>query len=260
MTCIVRVASIGVAALALMSTSAMAEMHVAGNVSADYNNLNVSGGGDGTQWNLDGNLVFPLGDSFGIQAGGGYHNLDTGVNVDGFHFGGAAFWRSDRGDIGLGISHGNFSAGGGVGDLDITAYGAFGEFFAGDSFTISAQGGWFNGSNSFDGNYLGAGAKFYAMPNLSIGVAVDRVSFSHGGGDLTNWGARAEWQVSDHTPLSVYAGYTNTNLSGISNNVNTWTIGLKLRFGEADGTTLVMGDRTNAVPNATVNYDNVFGF
>ena len=254
-------AGLGATALAsLIATAAQADgWNAAGNLRMEYDHFNASHF-NANLWNGDGSLVVPLGGGgFNIQGDAGYHHLDaSGFNLNAWTIGGSAFWRGTGGDIGLSVLHANFSPNPGS-DTSATSYGAFGEWFAGDRFTISAKGGWFNGSHSLDGNYFGGGLKFYVIPDLSLAGNVQRINFSHGGGHVTDWGGRAEWQFSDSTPLSVYAAYTNSNFSGISNSLSTWTFGVTWRFGE-QGTTLVNADRTNAVPDSNIAVRTILAF
>lgn len=262
MTSILKAAGLGALTLALMSTAASAgELGLRGSLDVDYNNLSGDNDADANLWNFNGTVVVPVGPNFNVQAGGGYHNLDGDlIGGDAWDARGAVFWRGERGDIGLAVAHGSLEPDdSSLTDFNLTAFGAFGEFFAGDRFTIAANGGWIDGDNSLDGNYFGGSAKFYIMPNLSIAGNVSRIHFDDVG-NVTNFGATAEWQVMADKPFTLYAGYTNSDYSGTDFNVDTFTIGLRWRFGEDGPTTLVQGDRTGVVRNTTVDFSSAFTF
>ena len=262
MTSFVRAAGLGALSLMLLSTAASADMGLRGSLDADYNNISGDNDIDGDLWNFNANVVLPLGTGFNVQGGFGYHTLDVeGIGGDAWDIRGAAFWREAWGDIGASIDHlsvspdDNFVSD----DFDITAYGAFGEFFASDNFTISAQGGWLNGDFDVDGHYYGAGLKFYIMPTLSIAGNADRIHLDSAG-HVTDLNATIEWQVMADKPFTVYGAYTNTDFSGTDFNTDTFSIGVRWRFGEDGAMSLVDGDRTNAVRNTSVNWGSAFTF
>jgi len=256
--CMIKGAGIGVLTLAsLLATAAYAGMDVSGNLRLQYDNLSASHFNSNI-WSGGGSINLPFGTGFNVQGDAAYANANNDIDASAWNFGGEAFWRGAIGDLGASIQHTSISPNGGGSDLTLTSYGAFGDWFAGDRFTVSANGGWFNGSHSVDGNYFGGGLKFYPIPNLSVSGTALRVHISQAG-NATNWGLGGEWQVSDTTPLSLYAAYSSTDFSGASSNLNTWTLGVKWRFGEP-GTPLVVGDRTSAVPNGNLGVATFVAF
>lgn len=46
-------------------------------------------------------------------------------------------------------------------------------------------------------------------------------------GNENDWSIQGEWLVSEQTPVSIFAGYENSDFSG-TGHVNTWFIGVKL--------------------------------
>jgi hypothetical protein len=261
MTSFVRAAGLGALTLLLMSGAASAEMKLRGSIDADYNSLNGDNDVDGDLWNVNANLLLPVSPEFNIQVGAGYHSLDNDVaGGDAWDVRGAAFWRGERGAAGVAVAHGNLSPDdNSLTDFDLTAYGAFGEWYAADRFTLAVNGGWLDGDHSFEGHYFGGSAKFYLMPMLSLTGSASRVHFD-GAGHVTDLGVTAEWQVMADKPFTVYGGYTNSDYSGSDFNVDTFTIGLRWRFGEDGPASLVEGDRTNVVRNTTANFGSAFTF
>lgn len=211
-------------------------MGFAGTLSGEYSFLDF-GGADANSWGANGEAAFGLGASgnFGGQINGGYHNLsgDGGGDADIFDIGGSLFWASQMARAGATVAYKNIDLGGGF-DVNATGYGAFGEFYAGDFFTIGAHGGgWSGESGGFDsdGFYIGGRATGYVMPNLALAGTVDFLG-DDVGGDATTWGVEAEFQFSQATPISVFGGYRNTSFDG-SGDIDAFFIGLRFYAGGA---------------------------
>jgi hypothetical protein len=262
MTSFVRAAGLGALTVLLMATAASAGedgLRLRGSIDADYNNLSGDNDADGNLWNVNGNLLFNVSPHFNIQVGGGYHSLDGDViGGDAWDLRGALFWRGMGGAAGVAIQHGNIDPDGATTDFDVTAYGVFGEWYAADRFTLAANGGWLDGDLSLDGHYYGGSAKFYIMPTLSLTGSAGRVHFDDLG-HVTDLGVMVEWQVMADKPFTVYGGYTNSDFSGTDFNIDTFTIGLRWRFGD-DGLSLVDGDRSNVVRTTGPNLGSAFSF
>jgi hypothetical protein len=260
MTSLVRAAGLGALTVLLMSSAASAEVDLRGSIDTDYNSVEGDTGADGDLWNVNGNLVFGVSPHFNVQVGGGYHNFDAdGVGGDAWDVRGAAFWRGLQGAAGIAVTHGSIEPDGGLPDFNVTAFGVFGEWYASERFTLSANGGWLDGDLSLDGHYFSGAAKFYIMPTLSIMASAGRVDFDDVG-HVTDLGALLEWQPMTDHPFTVYGGYTNSDFSGTDVDLDTWTIGIRWRFGEDGPSSLVEGDRTNAVRNTTANLSSAFTF
>ncbi|HEY5338992.1 MAG TPA: hypothetical protein VIJ85_12365, partial [Rhizomicrobium sp.] len=60
------------------------------------------------------------------------------------------------------------------------------------------------------------------------------------------WSARAEWLVSERTPIAVYAAYTNSTLSDGGPTINVFSIGLTYFCDPTGPETLVAHQRTGA--------------
>ena len=198
-----------------------------GVLSGGYANYSV-GGESINSWGGDGSGMFGLGSNFAGQIDAGYHNLSaSGASIDEWDVGGSVFWRASMGRIGAVVAYDSASGGGASGH--ITSYGGFGEWFAGSMFTLGLKGGAISGSGLSGSDYFGAAATFYAMPDLGFTGGYDYDKIGGGGGVTANtWSITGEWLVSEHTPVSVYAGYASTDISSGGPTINTWSIGLKI--------------------------------
>ncbi|HTQ14953.1 MAG TPA: hypothetical protein VMH86_13845 [Rhizomicrobium sp.] len=194
--------------------------------SGDYSHLDANGGGSANSWGASGSGAFGLGGDWAGEIDGGYHNLNgSGTNVDLWDVDGSVMWRTMQGRAGLVVGYDDAS-GGGV-SINATNYGAFGEWYASPHFTVGAKGGWFNANHGVDGDYVGAAVTGYIMPNLSLSGGYDYTHLNHFGNE-NDWSVTGEWMFSQTMPVSVYAGYTNTKISGGGPTIDTWTVGIKL--------------------------------
>jgi hypothetical protein len=231
-----------------------------GVLSGDYGHSSTSGASEDT-WGASGAGAFGFGSNFAGQVNGGFHQDDIDVkgfgtiDLDDWNVDGSVFWRGSQGRAGAAVGYdalsgslGPFSA-----RLDATNYGGFGEWFAGQMFTLGLKGGGVSatanissiGKGNVDGDYLGAAATVYAMPDLAFTGGYDYDHLSHLG-NLNTWSINAEWLVSERTPVSIYAGYENSKVSGGGSNISTWTVGLKIYTDPMGPAPLVERQRTGA--------------
>ena len=214
----------------------------------------------GIAWQLDANYSSQTGDAEVCDI------LDPTECFEGdssrivWNLGGSLFWNGAGSRFGINVNYETITDYG-----SMTNGGVFGEWYLGN-FTIAGKGGWLWGSGTpagGRGNYLGAQVGGYFIPNLWIGGAVtwsDLVSGSTlvGGGIFappcfgptcgrrdfgeTNFTLDAEFLISDTFPLSVFGGYTYTDLDiseNVSNpltpdmewNTNTFFIGVRYYLG-----------------------------
>jgi len=213
-------------------------------------------------WQLDGNYSSQSGDEtictdpFDIDtcySGGGSRIV--------WNLGGSFFLAFTQSRWGININYETVTDFGAM-----TNGGIFVEWYLAN-FTIAGKGGWLWGNgtpNGGRGNYLGAQAGGYFVPNLWIGGSVawsDLITGSTqvGGGIIippcfgptcgrrdateTNYTLDAEFLVSESFPLSIFGGYTFTDLklsenvsnpplaSGADSNANTFFIGVRYYLG-----------------------------
>ncbi len=230
----------GSALAAVLATSAYAAAPngFVGTISGDYANTGYSGGGDNANiWGINAAGAFGLGmNDIGAQVDGTYHRISvSSIDADIWSVGGSIFWAPGTFRAGPSVSYTNLDFSGAASGIDAhaTTYGVFGEFFLSDAFTAGLKGGGTTGklnisgfgSGSDSGSYFGGELVGYAMPDLAIKGNVDYVEI--GGGHITSYGVNAEYLFSEATPISVFGGYTRTDLSNGGGHGDTWMVGLK---------------------------------
>jgi hypothetical protein len=194
-------------------------------------------------WGGGGSAAFNIMQNFGVQGDVGFRSADAGggVELDAWTLGGSAFFRAPMFVFGANIGNTSFEID--PFDYDVTNYGAFGEFYAGQMFTIYALGGALDGDFGFDGSYFGAGAVIYPIPLLSLTANVSTAE-DDANDNSTEYGISAEYLFSPAMPVTVYGGYSRVDSD--SADVDIWTFGLRFLFGGATGGTLVERDRSTA--------------
>lgn len=213
------------------------DLNLNGNVSADYQNLD-GHGSDARSWNGQGSVVTDTGTLGGLNLQGdlGYGRVITSPSdFDRWTIGADAIWRNpSQYALGAAVQSTKLEADGA--NEQVTSYGGFGQYYL-DAITLDAKAGLFNGGRSFDGVYYGGGGTLYAGPNLGMSARIDRTQFNDVHVNDTDYGFKAEYLLGgvlgNATPLSVYGGYTRTNIDAFRNNdANVWLAGLKLYFGQ----------------------------
>ncbi len=244
-----------VVAVAALSGPAFADMGggFSGTLQGQYSNINANiGGGSGNanSWGGAGSGAFDTGwGGLKLQVDGGYQGVSLSGSgaIDDWNVDGAAFWQGHQGRIGGTVGYNGISGSGLSGNA--TNYGGFAEWYAAPMFTVGVKGGGASLSGGFGGfsasttaTYVGGEAVFYVMPNLALNANIDYLSIS--GGNLTSYGGTAEWLVSESTPISVYGGYTYSDLSNGAGHVSTWMVGLKFYCNGNGAATLADRQRT----------------
>jgi hypothetical protein len=235
-------ALLGASALALLAMPASAQITPAfsGAVFGQY--ANGSGGGDDIDvWSGGGSIAAGITNGINVQGDVSFSSADFGGsdNLDIWNFGGSLFYRAPQFVIGANVANSSFELD--PLDYDITNYGGFGEFYAGDMVTLFANGGWLDGDFDQDGSYIGGGIRVYPMPNLGLTGSISHNTSD--GGDGTQYGVRGEFMFSEMVPVSVYGGYDRADGDGADTDI--WTIGVRWQFGT--GGTLVQRDRTGPI-------------
>jgi hypothetical protein len=231
----VLLASAGALALCAAFASA-ASAQVSGTVAGNYANVTNSGGGD--IWGVDGSLAGMFGSNWGAEAAGGYHD-ESGGGGSIWNIGGSVFWQGMKGRIAATYQYHDITG------ANFSSYGVGGEFYAAPNFTVAAHGGGESGSGT-SGGYAGAMLQWYAMPNLSIDGSVDYLQVGSGA-DITSETIKAEWLISNNTPVSIYGGYQHVDLgAGPGSDANVVFVGVKLYMNGSGGSSLVDRQRNGA--------------
>jgi hypothetical protein len=226
----------------------------AGTLSGSYTDWNFSnGGGNANLWSTNGQAAFGLGmQDLAAEFDGGYHSVSNGSagNLDIWNVGGHLFWApAAPWRVGGTLQYESLSGFGA--NTHLYQYGAFGEYYFNDMVTLGLNGGgWSGRQGTFgtgnSGGYVGGGATAYVMPDLALTGQINY--FSGDNAHLTNYTAQAEYLVSESTPVSVFGGYTFTDVPGPKNHIDQWLIGVKF-YTSGNGTTLVDKHRNGALDN-----------
>src|ERR1700743_1703684 len=219
------------AAILCLAASPAAATSFAGNLSGSYANFS-NGGGDA--WSVDGAAAATLDGGWGGEATAGYHHLSVGGWADLGNVGGSLFWGDADVRIAANVNYLDLSL------FHLTTYGAGGEWYALPELTVSARGGGASGQFGIDGGYVGGDVKWYPMPDLSLNAGVDYINLS-GFDHVTSEDIRAEWLVSETTPISVYGGYGHAESSGGSQDI--FFIGIKIYTNDDGAKSLVERQR-----------------
>ena len=249
------------ATLAAGPAAAETLMGFAGMADVSYTNTSFDDDGSdsdsGNSFGAGAAIAFPIDEiaGFNWELNASYFStsFDPGSSIT-WDLGGSLFWAGPGSRFGININYNTITDYG-----SSTNGGAFMEWYLGN-FTVQAKGGWLfgGGTNSAGrGNYLGAGAVGYFVPNLAISGSVswaDLVTSAAQGrfcygptcgrSDLTHTdiGIEAEFLVSEEWPIAVYGGYQYTDVSlseNISNpntpefdsSYNTFYIGFRYYLG-----------------------------
>jgi hypothetical protein len=208
-------------------------------VGVDYSYIDANHGlGHVNDYGVNGSGILPLGSNFVVQGDAGYHNLQaSGTSVNNWTVGGSVAYTHALGRIGATVAYNAFDVSGA--NLNVTNYGAFGEWYVNDRATLGVKGGGATLSGSFGGfglgnttvGYAGGEALGYLTPDLSVSGSVDWAGKN--GVNVTSGGVQGEYLISHQYPVSVFGGYTYTDLSGFGGGeqANTFSIGVKYYFG-----------------------------
>ena len=204
------------------------------NIGIDYAHFKPSAGGNGDQSGGSASGFFKFNPDLGLNLDLGYHNVSsTGPSLDNWNVGASLVWTMDNWRFGptLGYQHSSISSF----STQATNYGAFADYFATPSFTVSGKGGGFSTHPGSDGYYFGGQLKGYPCPNLAIGGTIDHAHFNgFGGSNETDYGLGAEYQFAGR--FSVYGGYSYSDFSPGNFHVTTWSVGIRLYDDTNSGT------------------------
>ena len=250
--------AVALAVLPLESASADAPNGFAGTLSGAYGQSSCGGCGTIDNWGIGGQGAFGLGTSdLGAEFDAGYQSSSlSGFSTDAFGIGGSIFWAPAEGRVGgtVGYSTINTSP-----DVNVWNYGAFGEYYVAPQITLGISGGGLHANccgSSASGTYIGGGGIGYIIPDLALTGSISSVHVNSFG-SATSYGVQAEWLVSETFPISVFAGYSSTDLPFSAPKLNTWQIGAKFYIG-SPGATLADHHRNGTLdPLVNTNLTNL---
>jgi hypothetical protein len=232
---------------ACIVSPALAASGFDGLLGVDYSHFSANnGGGSANDYGGSATGMFNLGSHFGIQADGGYHHFDAGSgggNSNNWDAGGTGFWTGRMGRIG--VTGGYTSVSGNGNDIHATNYGAFGDWYATHAITFGVKGGGFSASGDSKGEYGGAALTGYITQNLSLQGGFDYTHIQHVGNE-DDLSAKVEYLFSERVPVAIYAGYTNSKITGGGPTINVFLVGLTYFCDSAGPESLVVHQRTGA--------------
>lgn len=190
---------------------------------------------------------FALGAGIHVQGNAGYR-YDTlpGTHIGAWNAGGAGYWQNETVRAGAVVNHTNINFAALGLSADTTNYGAFGEYFANDSFTFGVKGGGFSGD--FSGGYAGVSVIGYVFPNFAISGGIDYTRFNHIAAE-TDLSVQGEYLLSEDTPFAIFAGYTYSDISDGGGRAHTFVVGIRFHYNTDGYRTLVERQRGGTVGN-----------
>jgi hypothetical protein len=208
-------------------------------VGGDYGYTGFNQGlGHANTYGVEAGGIMPFSSDFSGQLTGGYHRIDgSGASADDWNVAGTVSWDTTMGRLGANLGYTNEGLSGA--NANVTNYGVYGEYYAGQQFTLGLRGGGVTGSASAfgvgsgtsTGGYGGGEAVAYLTPNFAARATVGYVGISDG----HQWtaGVHGEYLFSEKTPLSGWVGYDYSSIGadGFAVHGNTISIGLKYYFG-----------------------------
>ena len=214
-----------------------------GTLGGEYSHTDASnGGGSWNNYGIDGSGAIGLGwADMNAELDASYHHtsFDGLPDLNTYRIGGTLFYAPSGGAIDgrvgatFNYSHLDIASGSG----HINNYGGFAQWYLNHTFTFSGKGGGFDATGNIDGYYLGAQLKAYICPDLALSGSIDHAKINtYSFANETDYTVEGEWMFTDRLPLSVYAGYAASDLSGTSTNLDTYFIGLRL-YTDGNGAT-----------------------
>lgn len=240
-----------VSALAMLSAPAFADdVDFAGALTGVYSHIG-SDLPDINSWGVNGAAKLGIVDSgFNVEIDLGHNHASVaGISSNQWNVGGALFYKAEEFRSGINLNYAEAKAAGIKGH--VINYGAFGEYFASDMFTLGLKAGGFGGALggfgvSAHGLYVGAGVTGYVMPNLGLSASLNFTNVNSLFQE-TDLGVQGEYLISEEIPVSGFAGYTYSDISNGGGNAHTVFVGLRLYTNTVGGTTLVERQRNGTV-------------
>jgi hypothetical protein len=204
---------------------------------------------DSDQYMFHGALTYTFDNpGFGIQVEGA-DDFYFGIRHNLAHLwssGGSAFWRDDKGTIGITGSYFSVDAPAAplfAGKKSIESGGFFGEWYALHDLTLQVRGGAMSGPVGLANEFVSGGFIWYESPDLALHSEVNFTAFTSGK-DWADYNANVEFMPLHSIPVGIYAGYDHTIIAATGYS-STFYAGLKWHFGQ--GRTLIDYERTGSI-------------
>lgn len=223
---------------------AFEEANFSGTLTGDYSYVDLDGLPDPNIKGIGGEGEFALGAGLHVQGNAGYNYATLpGTHLSNWNLGGSFFWRGEMGRAGAIVNYTDVHLSV-LGSAHTTNYGAFGEYFANDQFTVGVKGGGFSGD--FSGGYAGIQLTGYVFPDFAVTGAFNYTHLNRVGAE-TDLGIQGEYLLSQETPFAVFAGYTYSDISDGGGNVSTFMVGLRFYFNTDGFSSLMERQRSGTV-------------
>jgi len=219
-----------------VGTAQAAPIDWAAFASGDFGNV-----AGNSYWATDVGIQIPATDAIDVEVDAGLAGADS---VHTYNGGGHLVWNGDDFRLAATAIYNHVSV---FGHLNETQLGGGGEWYPTTWLTLGVQGGALVGTGS--GAYVGGAVKGYVFPDLSVAGIANYTSLTDVGTVTeTDYGARAEWVVTEEFPLAVDGSYVRANLGGLAHGAtDIWTVGLKFHLNAAGEIPLVQHDRTGTL-------------
>jgi hypothetical protein len=208
-----------------------------GYVDLGYTNSNLEVFGtdvDVDTWAVGGAVAIDAPHAIGVQLDGRFGSAEPDFSsneIDFWNIGGHAYKRSTNWLFGLYLGVGNIDAGGGT---DV------------DEWTVALEGQYYMAQTTIDGaisrseiddadletTALDLGVRHFLNDNFSLSGNVGFANLESSGGDVdaNQFGVGGEYQFSG-MPVSVFAGYTHSEIDDINLEVDSLSIGVRYNWG-----------------------------
>jgi hypothetical protein len=193
------------------------------------------------QFGGSGSALATFSQNWNVQLNASYELLAGSGHSDIFSVGADGYWRDPKGAIGLSLSYGNVGAPAAPyfsTTKDLETYGVFGEYYPFERLTLHWKVG--GASGAVGGGYGALGIVWYDSPDLAVHVDSNFTAF-RSGHDWWNIAPEFDFLPFHTFPMTIYAGYDFTKISGGAGHVQTIFWGLRYHFGSYDS--LVAIDR-----------------
>lgn len=218
------------------------EANFAGTITGQFLYLDVQGFGVSIK-GLGGEAKFGLGAGLHVQAQASYNYATLpGNHITNWSIGGAPYWESEMGRVGVVANHYQAHYFGFTGSS--TTFGGFAEYYANPYFTFGVKGGGYTGD--LDGSYAGAQVVGYVFPDFALTGAFTYIRANRLGSQ-TDLSVQGEYLLSQDVPVSVFVGYSYGDVSNGGGRNHKAMVGVRVYLNSDGYTALVDRQRHGTV-------------